>query len=94
MAALSIVTVSPDDPFVEFGVKAIQACMKAFPDDIKLWIGYGIGKQFCAWIAGVIHRDGVAALDTTGVRGAVEQIVSALIRLGVPEATHLEAILR
>lgn len=93
MATLSIVTVSPDLLFVEFGVKAIWSCMQAFPDDIKLWIDYGIGRQFCAWVTGVIQHDGVASLDNTGVRGPLEEILSALIRLGVPEATHLETIL-
>lgn len=89
-AVLSIVAVSPDYPFLAFGVKAIGACMRHAPNDTNIWIDYGVGADFCAWLAGVCKRDGLAGLEQAGVRDLAEQLLSDMIRLGVPEASALE----
>ena len=93
LMALSIGLVSPDYPFLEFGVGALHACLKRFPDDAKFWVDYGVGKKFCGWIGGIISANGSKVLDDTGVRIPVEEIVSNLIRLGVVEAANLETAL-
>ena len=90
-AALSIATVSPDHPYLAFGVKALSVCMARYPDDTKIWIDYDVGAQFCRWIDGILRSSGTAALEKAGVRGPVEKLLSDLIRLGVPEAASLEA---
>jgi hypothetical protein len=90
----AIVTVSPDSPFLEFGIASIASCMERFPDDARLWIDYGIGKRFCAWITGIVQAQGRSALESAGVSSDVEIIVSSLIRLGLSEATALEATLQ
>jgi hypothetical protein len=88
---LSIGSVSPDYPFLEFGVGALHACLKRFPDDTKFWVDYGVGKKFCGWIEGIISANGSKVLDDDmGVRAPVEEIVSNLIRLGVVQAANLE----
>ncbi len=93
LMTMSIVIVSPDYPFLAFGVNVVQACMKRFPDDTRLWLDYGVGKQFCAWIERVLKIGGPVLLDEAGVRAHVGEIISDLIRLGVPEATMLETAL-
>jgi len=90
LAVLSTVSVSPEYPFIAYGVETVHACMTAYPDDAKLWIDYGVGKIFCDWLAGIMRKDGLACFDREGVRDAVEQLLSHLIRLGVPEANRLE----
>ncbi len=90
LSVLSTVNVSPAFPFVAYAVKAIEACMAAHPNDVKLWVDYGAGDKFCGWIAGVLHRDGLASIEEEGVRAAIEQIISDLIRLGVFAATAIE----
>ena len=90
LAVLSTVETSPDYPFVGYGVKAIKSCMSAYPGDTKLWVDYGAGKRFCGWLAEVLRRGGSASFDSEGVRGAVEHILSELIRLGVSDATAIE----
>jgi hypothetical protein len=67
--------------------------MKRFPDDTRLWLDYGVGKLFCAWMDGVLKNGVPGLLDDAGVRPHVEQIVSDLIRLGIPQATALESAL-
>jgi hypothetical protein len=90
LMVLSIGSLSPDYPFLEFGVGALRACLKRFPDDTKFWVDYGVGKKFCGWIEGIISAKGSKALDDTSVRAPVEEIVSNLIRLGVVQAANLE----
>lgn len=46
LMVLSIGSVSPDYPFLEFGVGALHAGLKRFPDDTKFWVDYGVGKKF------------------------------------------------
>ncbi len=89
-AVLSIISVSPDHPFLAFGVKAIAACMTAFPNDTTFWIGYSVGDEFCKWLDGVLSRFGQRALDEAAVRAEAETLLSELIRLGVPSAVSLE----
>ena len=67
--------------------------MKRFPDDTRLWLDYGVGKQFCDWIETGMKNGGPFLLDEAGVRAQVDEIVSDLIRLGVPQATVLETAL-
>jgi hypothetical protein len=69
LMTMSIVTVSGDYPFLAFGVNAVQACMKRFPDDTRLWLDYGLGKQFCAWIKSVLDNGGSLLLDEADMRG-------------------------
>jgi len=90
LAVLSTVDVSPEFPFVDYAVKAIEACMAAHGKDVKLWVDYGAGEKFCSRIAGVLRRDGFASIEGEGIRFAIEQIVSGLIRLGVSAATAIE----
>jgi hypothetical protein len=74
LMTMSIVTVSPDYPFLAFGVNAVQACMKRFPDDTRLWLDYELGKQFCAWIESILENGGPLLLDEADMRVHVEEI--------------------
>jgi len=93
LMALSIVRGTADVSFLAFGVTAVHACMKRFPDDTQLWLDYGVGKQFCGWIESVLKAAGLALLSRVGLRSNVDAVISNLIRLGVPEATALETAL-
>jgi len=93
LMVLSIVSPSTEAPFVEFAAGALRACLKRFPDDTKFWVDYGVGEQFCNWVEGVMSAKGVAVLDALAVRAPVEEIVSNLIRLGLPKAANLETAL-
>ena len=90
---MSIVTVSGDYPFIAFGVNTVRACMTRFPDDTRLWLDHGVGKKFCAWVEDVLKKGGPVLLDETGVRADMDEIISDLIRLGVPDANVLETAL-
>lgn len=93
LMALSIVRGTADVSFLAFGVTAVHACMKHFPDDTQLWLDYGVGKQFCGWIESVLKAAGPALLSPVGLRSNMDEVISNLIRLGVPEATALETSL-
>jgi hypothetical protein len=89
-AVLAVVTVSLEHPFIEFGVKAMAACMEHASHDTKFWIDYGVGTEFCAWLASVLKHSGYDCLDKAGVRAPAEKLISDLIRLGVAQASTLE----
>ncbi len=93
LMVLSIASVSIEAPFSKFVTRALHACLQGFPDDTRFWVDYGVGKDFCKWVENVMSTKGVEVLDTLAVRGPVEEIVSNLIRLGLPEAAALETAL-
>ncbi len=90
---LAIASVSTDAPFVRFVAGALHACLRRFPDDTKLWIDYSVGKDFCKWLESVVSAKGVEVLDALAIRASIEEILSNLIRLGLPEAATLETAL-
>jgi hypothetical protein len=90
LAVHSTVNVSPTHPFVAYGVKATHACVATHPNDIKLWVDFGAGKMFCGWIAEILRKGGLSSIVEEGVRDAVEDILSDLIRLGVSDAPAIE----
>jgi ABC transporter len=89
-AVLSIASVSADHPFVQLSVKAIAACLNAFPNDTKLWVDYSVGDDFCSWLDRSLQRFGTEFLDRASLRGVVEGLLANLIRLGVSSAAPLE----
>jgi len=90
MSALSTARVSQDYPFAQYAVTAAAACMTAFPNDDKFWVDYGMGKQFCAWLAKVLSSESATFFDPAGLRNAADKVISGLIRLGVSEAVAVE----
>ena len=93
LMALSIASGSLETPFVEFLAGALYACLQRFPDDTRIWIDYGVGKEFCEWMENVVSPKGREVLDALAVRAYIEEIVSNLILLGLPEAVTLETAL-
>jgi hypothetical protein len=87
----SIVSVSMEYPFADLAIGSIRECINRFPDDTKFWSDYSIGKRFCSWLGGQLTEHGIRWLDENGVRSDVEVTISNLIRLGVSEATTIEA---
>ncbi|MGH6846566.1 MAG: hypothetical protein ACREC0_03735 [Methylocella sp.] len=74
LMTMSIVSVSPDYPFLAFGVNVVRDCMKRFSDDTRLWLDYEVGKQFRAWTEKVLKNCGPVLLDEAGVRAHVDEL--------------------
>ena len=74
-------------------VTAAKAWIRSYPQDTEFWVDYGIGRRVCLWL-GQIHQAEPARLkNDVAVGSDVDQLLAALVGLGVPEAKRLEEAL-
>ena len=68
-----------------------KAWISTYASDTSFWVEHQIGRRVCAWLDHI--RQGwpeVLSADKLE-RQDVDVILAALVRLGIPEATLLEA---
>jgi hypothetical protein len=74
-------------------VRTAEIWMASYPDDIAFWVENRIGRRTCALI-NVIRLQEPALLNSeNALRRDVDAILPEMIRLGVVEASRLEAAL-
>jgi hypothetical protein len=87
---MNLLEVSPRPAHLPFVVAAARAWVYRYPDDPQFWIGYGIGRRLCLWMESVFGQDGSLLEEGKPQRCEVEQIIAALVRVGVVEARRIE----
>ena len=75
-------------------LRAAAAWLTAYPDSPAFWVDYRVGGRLCRWLATALSDSPGAFTADAAVRGELERILNALIRLGVAPATALEATLQ
>lgn len=92
LVTLNLSEVSPRPAHLTFMVTAARAWMRSFAQDTEFWVDHGIGRRICVWLQQIHQRDHAALFDEV-LRSEVNRLLSALVSLGVPEATRLEKTL-
>ncbi|MDP1947074.1 MAG: ATP-binding protein [Nitrospirota bacterium] len=93
LVTLNLLEVSLRSTHLPFMVTAAKAWIRSYPQDTEFWVDYGIGRRFCLWL-GQIHQAEPARLkNDVAVGSDVDQLLAALVGLGVPEAKRLEEAL-
>lgn len=90
---LNLLDVSPRSAHLPFMVAAVQAWLGSYSDDSEFWVAHGFGRRVCVWFEEIVRQEPAALGADTSVRVDVDQVLAALIRLGVAEARRLEEAL-
>lgn len=93
IATLNLFEVSPRSTHLPFIVAATKAWLASYHEDSEFWVENSIGRRVCGWVEEVWRQE-PALLDTDkSKRVDVDQVLAALVSLGVPEARRLEEAL-
>lgn len=93
LVTLNLLEVSPKPEYLPFLVAAAEAWLTHFPNDSGFWCDFTVGRRICTVLDNL--REQQPPLLATGqpLRRRVDDLLAALIRLGVAEATRLEKTL-
>jgi hypothetical protein len=91
--ALNLLEVAPRSEQMPLLLTGVKAWLASYPDDRTFWTDHGIGRRTCAWIEMIKETEPATLASDTSIRAEVDGILSALVALGVAEATRLEVVL-
>lgn len=93
LVTLNLIEVSQKPAHLRFIIASARIWLQSYPTDTEFWVDYGIGRRVCLWIEQVLRQE-PASLDTVdAIKCDLEQLLAALVNLGVPEARRLEKLL-
>ncbi|WP_154661148.1 NACHT domain-containing protein [Microvirga lotononidis] len=93
LVTINLLEVSPEPSLLPLLVAGGRSWVRSYSDDTVFWVEYGIGRRVCAWIDRVRGSSPGALSAGAPERQDIDAILSALVRLGVPEARQVEAAL-
>jgi hypothetical protein len=93
LVTMDLLEVSPQPSLLPVLVAGGKAWVRSYADDTVFWVDHGIGRRVCVWIDRVLRSSPEALSADKLERQDMDLILSALVRLGVPEARQLEAAL-
>jgi hypothetical protein len=93
LVMLNLLEVAPHPEQLNILVAAGRTWLESYSDFRPFWIDHGFGRRWCAVVENIsIHAPVVVDLQLP-VRHELDAIVAALVALGIPEASRLEAAL-
>ncbi|KQO19559.1 hypothetical protein ASF16_06185 [Acidovorax sp. Leaf78] len=90
MALLNLLEIAPRAEQLDVLVKAGGVWLEAYPDFRQLWIDHGVGHRWCLVMETIRVHSPSSFSSNAPLRPAIDNLVAALVALGVPEATRLE----
>lgn len=93
LVTLNLLEVSLRSTHLPLIVTAAKAWMRSYPQDTEFWVDYGIGRRFCLWLDQIHQAEPARLKNDMAVGSDVDQLLAALVGLGVPEARRLEEAL-
>jgi hypothetical protein len=91
LVTLNLLEVAPRSSQLPLLLAGADAWLEVYPDDTVFWQSKDIGKRVCAVIQRTWHLD-PAAFEPAH-RARIDQLLAALVRLGVSEASDVERAL-
>ena len=93
LVTLNLLEVSPRSTYLLFLVAATKTWLSSYLDDSEFWVAHGIGRRVCVLVEEVRSKE-PTAFDKNGIiRLDLDNVLAALVSLGVPEARRLEQAL-
>ena len=89
---LDLLEVSPRAEHLSFIATAAEAWLKEHPHSTKFWVDTGTARRLCGVIDSIGTQQPFPCWDLS-LRNRVGNIVSGLVRLGVPQAGQIEQAL-
>lgn len=90
LVLLNLLEVAPRAEHLDVLVAAGAAWLDAFPDFRQLWIDHGVGRRWCLAVDAIRARSPESLGHSSLRRPSIDNVVAALVALGVPEASRLE----
>ena len=94
MVLLNLLEVAPRTAHLPLVNAAAKAWLTSYPDDDTFWVDSDIGRRLCSVMDAVFNIDPKAFGTDQPLRKDIDNLLAALVRLGVPEAHRLEEALR
>jgi hypothetical protein len=79
----------PRAEHARYVVSAAKQWVAAFSDDTDFWINHAVGERLCALLEKLLTGPG--KVTDAGLLTEVDAILAALVKVGVAEASRLEA---
>jgi hypothetical protein len=87
---LNLLEISPRVAHLKVAIDAVESWLEVFPEDTGFWIGSAFGRRACK-VLQLSLRAGSPGRDAgTEELSRVSAVLSALVRVGVAEASALE----
>jgi len=86
---MTVLEVRPHPAQLSFAIAVTQGWITQ-RQDFEFWVDYGIGKRLCKWLQQLLDAYPALFASNAAGRDAIDQILAALVRVGVPEARQLE----
>jgi hypothetical protein len=93
LVTLNLLEVAPGRAHLPFIVMAANTWLKTYPDNTAFWIDSGMGRRICVLIDNIWRNEPALLDEAEGARRDVDQVLAALVRIGVAEAARLEQAL-
>lgn len=90
VVTLNLLEVSPRSEHAPLLMNGVKAWVAAFPDDIDFWINHGVGRRVCALVDMILIKSKSLFDDRRALRPDVDDVLAAMVRVGVAEANRLE----
>jgi hypothetical protein len=87
---LSLMEVSPKTAHAELVVSAALRWLRSFPDHREFWIEHSIGQRVCVWLEKIRIEAPALFASSTALRTDVNQLLAALVGMGIAQARRLE----
>jgi hypothetical protein len=94
LVLLNLLEVSPRTAHLPLANAAARAWLTSNPDDNTFWVDSDIGRRLCSVMEAIFNVDPKAFGIDEPLRRDIDNLLAALVRLGVPEAHRLEEALR
>jgi hypothetical protein len=93
LVTLNLLEVAPAASHLPFIIMAALTWLRAYPDSAPFWIDNGTGRRVCTLIDNIWQKQPLLFDPSEPVRRDVDQLLAALVRIGVPDASRLEKAL-
>jgi len=93
LLTLNLLEVSPRPAHLRILITSAKAWVQSYSGDTEFWSDYGIGRRVCGWIENVLRQEPALLKTAVAAKFEVDQLLAALVNLGVPEARRLEKTL-
>ena len=93
IALLNLLEVAPQPSHLPLIVAASGVWLMTHPDDRVFWIDHAFGRRLCSIISTILANDPIPFASGQPLRLEIDALLTALVRIGVPEAFRLEEAL-
>jgi hypothetical protein len=91
---LDLLEVAPLTAHLPLASAAAKAWLASNPDDNAFWVDSGVGRRLCSVMHTIFDVDPNALGTDQPLRRDIDNLLAALVRLGIPDAHRLEEALR